>query len=167
MIVIALGANLNSAVGPPAKTFASALGELARNGIRIDAVSALYKTPAWPDPADPQFDNAVAQIETAYSPRELMDILHKIELLYGRTRGAENAPRTLDIDLIDYHGRVEAGPPTLPHPRVAQRGFVLLPLSEIAPDWRHPVSGLSVVELIAALPEESRQGVVRSGGAET
>jgi len=162
MIVIALGANLDSPAGPPAMTIRAALGELAKNGVKVEAVSALYRTPAWPDASEPPFDNAVIRMDTAHSPTELMNILHQIESLYGRTRGAKNAPRTLDLDLIDYHGRVEAGPPTLPHPRMAERAFVLIPLSDVAPEWRHPVSGRSVGELIAALPEESRRGVVRS-----
>jgi 2-amino-4-hydroxy-6-hydroxymethyldihydropteridine diphosphokinase len=161
MIVIALGANLDSPAGPPAATLAAALNALAQNGVKIEAVSALYATPAWPDPSDPPFVNAVACVGTAHMPAALMEILHQIEAVYGRTRSAKNAPRTLDLDLIDYHGRVEEGPPTLPHPRLAQRAFVLIPLSDVTPDWRHPATGLSVWELIAALPEESRATVVR------
>jgi 2-amino-4-hydroxy-6-hydroxymethyldihydropteridine diphosphokinase len=161
MIVIALGANLDSPAGPPAATIAAALDALAQSGVEIEAVSAFFATPAWPDPSDPPYVNAVIGVETAHSPVELMDILHKIESVYGRTRSAKNEPRTLDLDLIDYHGRVEQGPPTLPHPRMAERAFVLIPLSDIAPDWRHPVTGRSVAELIAALPEESRAAVAR------
>ncbi|MGC9954571.1 MAG: 2-amino-4-hydroxy-6-hydroxymethyldihydropteridine diphosphokinase [Rhizomicrobium sp.] len=161
MIVIALGANLDSPVGPPARTIATALGALARNGAKIEAVSAFFTTPAWPDPSDPPYVNAVVRVDTAHSPALLMEILHKIESAFGRTRNGKNAPRTLDLDLIDYEGRVEEGPPILPHPRVAERAFVLIPLADVAPDWRHPVTGRSVAQLIAALPEESRIGVVR------
>ena len=161
MIVIALGANLVSPAGPPAATIAAALGALAQRGVKIAAVSALYATPAWPDPSDPPYVNTVIRVATAHAPTGLMAILHKIESVYGRTRSAKNAPRTLDLDLIDYHGRVEEGPPTLPHPRLAERAFVLIPLLDVAPEWRHPVSGLSVAELVAALPEESRAAVVR------
>jgi 2-amino-4-hydroxy-6-hydroxymethyldihydropteridine diphosphokinase len=161
MIVIALGANLDSPAGPPAATLAAALNALAQNGVKIEAVSAFYATPAWPDPSDPPFVNAVARVGTAHMPAALMEILHQIESKYGRTRSAKNAPRTLDLDLIDYQGRVEEGPPTLPHPRLAERAFVLIPLSDITPDWRHPVTGRSIAELIAALPEESRATVVR------
>ena len=161
MIVIALGANLTSPVGPPAATIAAALDALAQNGVEIEAVSAFFATPAWPDPSDPPYVNAVARVGSAHRPAALMQILHKIESVYGRTRSAKNAPRTLDLDLIDYHGRVEQGPPALPHPRMAQRAFVLIPLFDVAPDWRHPLTELSIAELIAALPEESRAAVVR------
>ena len=165
MIVIALGANLESHVGPPAKTIAAALDALALHGVKIMAVSSLYVTPAWPDPSDPPFDNAVSLVDTTHAPEGLMGVLHEIESRFGRTRGEKNAPRTLDLDLIDYDGRIEAGPPTLPHPRMAERAFVLIPLADVAPAWRHPVSGHSVAELIAALPEESRAGIARRESA--
>ena len=161
MILVALGANLNSPAGPPAATIAAALDALAQDGVEIEAVSAFFATPAWPDPSDPRYVNAVARVGSAHMPAALMRILHKIETAYGRTRGEKNAPRTLDLDLIDYHGRVGEGPPALPHPRMAQRAFVLIPLRDVAPDWRHPVTRLSVAELIVALPEESRAAVVR------
>ncbi len=161
MILIALGANLDSPAGTPAETITSALAALERNGVKIVTVSAFYGTPAWPDPTDPPFVNAVARVETAHSPDKLMQVLHKIECAYGRTRSAKYAPRTLDIDLIDYQARMEEGPPTLPHPRMAERAFVLIPLSEVASDWRHPATRRSVVDLIAALPKESRATVVR------
>jgi 2-amino-4-hydroxy-6-hydroxymethyldihydropteridine diphosphokinase len=73
----------------------------------------------------------------------------------GRERDAPNAPRAIDLDLLDYRGAVEAGPPVLPHPRLHLRAFVLLPLAEIAPGWRHPVSRRAIGELIAALAPES------------
>lgn len=165
MIVIAVGANLDSPAGPPAATITAALDALAQNGVEIEAVSAFFATPAWPHPSDPPYVNAVILVDTAYSPAALMGILHKIESVYGRTRSEKNAPRTLDLDLIDYQGRVEEGPPTLPHPRLSERAFVLIPLSDIAPDWRHPITGRSIAELIAALPEESRVAVVRLAGA--
>jgi 2-amino-4-hydroxy-6-hydroxymethyldihydropteridine diphosphokinase len=113
-------------------------------------------TAAWPDPNAPPFVNAVARVETELEPDALMRLLHRIEHMFGRARGAPNAPRTLDLDLLDYHGRVDAGPPQLPHPRMDGRGFVLLPLADIAPYWRHPVSGQSIAELVALLPAAAR-----------
>ena len=156
MIVIALGANLPSRAGAPRETLNSALAELSQNGIRTVAVSSFYATRAWPNPSDPPFVNAVAQIETSLLPAELMSILHQTETSFGRKRATKNAPRTLDLDLIDYDGRIEAGPPELPHPRLSQRAFVLVPLADIAPSWPHPKTGQTVSELLAALPAGAR-----------
>jgi 2-amino-4-hydroxy-6-hydroxymethyldihydropteridine diphosphokinase len=151
MIVIALGANLPSSVGPPRQTLVSALDALTAFGIRIAAVSPFYASKAWPDPNDPAYVNAVAIIETELSPRELMMKLHEVETSFGRKRSTKNAPRSLDLDLIDYDSRVETGPPALPHPRVHDRRFVLAPLADVAPGWRHPVGGKTVGQLLAAL----------------
>ena len=152
MILIAFGASLPSSAGAPTETLTAALAALKANGIELLKVSQFYHSEAWPNPADPPFVNAVAQVQTSLSPASLLDRLHAIERSFGRTRGARNAPRTLDLDIVDYDGRVEAGPPELPHPRMTDRAFVLVPLAQIAPHWRHPVSGRMVHELIAALP---------------
>ena len=159
MIVIAFGANLEFEVGPPAKTISAAMAALSNYRVRTVARSLYYATPAWPDASDPPFVNAVARIETELTPHALMSLLHTIESAFGRTRSAKNAPRTLDLDLIDYDGKVEVGPPVLPHPRMAERAFVLIPLSDIAPNWRHPATGLSVSELMAALPPDVRAAI--------
>ncbi|MGA9795260.1 MAG: 2-amino-4-hydroxy-6-hydroxymethyldihydropteridine diphosphokinase [Rhizomicrobium sp.] len=156
MILIALGSNLPSLAGAPVQTLRAALMELARADVRIVAVSSFYRTVAWPDPADPSFVNAVARVETGLSPQSLIARLHEVERVFGRTRGARNAPRTLDLDLLDYDGRIEAGPPTLPHPRISSRDFVLVPLRDVAPEWRHPIEAKSVDALIAALPANER-----------
>jgi 2-amino-4-hydroxy-6-hydroxymethyldihydropteridine diphosphokinase len=156
MIFIALGGNLDSRVGTPAHTLTAALTALENNAANIVAVSSYYVTPAWPDPADPVFVNAVAQIHTPLDPAALMKLLHETETAFGRIRSTRNAPRTLDLDLLDYDGLVQDGPPLLPHPRLAARGFVLVPLAEVAPLWRHPVTGEGVRDLIAALPQGER-----------
>lgn len=154
MILIGLGANLASDAGPPADTLKRALGELERQDVEIRHVSFFYKTPAWPDPADPAFVNAVAAVQSRLQPVELLMLLHGVETALGRLRSAPNAPRTLDLDLLDYDGRVVDTPQlTLPHPRLASRSFVLVPLRDVAPDWQHPVSGQGLAELLAGLPD--------------
>ncbi len=153
VILIALGGNLASAAGPPAETLNRALARLEALGVKILSVSSFYETPAWPEGADPPFVNAVAALKTALQPVELLDLLHGVETEFGRMRSVPNAPRTLDIDLLDHDGRVMDDGITLPHPRLAGRSFVLVPLAEVAPGWRHPVSGQGAGELLAALPD--------------
>ncbi|MBV8977532.1 MAG: 2-amino-4-hydroxy-6-hydroxymethyldihydropteridine diphosphokinase [Alphaproteobacteria bacterium] len=159
MILIALGSNLPSDAGPPERTLRAALRMLDESGARVRRVSPFYRTPAWPDPRDPAFVNAVATIETLLAPDELLRALEQVETRFGRKRSIANAPRTLDLDILDVEGRVEQGPPTLPHPRMTRRAFVLVPLADVAPDWKHPVTGKSVSELLKALPEEERARV--------
>jgi 2-amino-4-hydroxy-6-hydroxymethyldihydropteridine diphosphokinase len=126
---------------------------LEERGVKILSVSSFYETPAWPDPGQPAYVNAVAAVETTLQPVELLTLLHGVETDFGRLRSAPNAPRTLDIDLLDHDGTIMAGVVTLPHPRIAERSFVLVPLAQVAPDWRHPVTGEGVAGLLARLPD--------------
>jgi 2-amino-4-hydroxy-6-hydroxymethyldihydropteridine diphosphokinase len=159
MILIALGSSLPSRAGDSAQTLRAALAHLRDNGVTPVTVSRFYRTPAWPDPRDPAFVNAVAQAMTELSPSALIALLHETETAFGRVRSERNAPRTLDLDIIDYDGRVEDGPPVLPHPRMESRAFVLVPLSDVAPDWRHPVSRASIADMTAALPAADRDAI--------
>lgn len=152
MIVVALGANLPSKIGAPCETLNAALARLSARGIHVACVSPFYASDAWPDPEDPPFVNAVAIVEAELSPADVMTALHAVEAEFGRVRSAKNSPRTLDLDLVDYNGRVQEGPPILPHPRMQDRAFVLVPLAAVVPGWRHPVSHKTVEELIVALP---------------
>lgn len=157
MKLLGLGANLSSARhGSPRETLLAALAALAAAGVRVLARSRWYDSAAWPDPSQPRYWNAVVAVETALDPVSLLVLLHRVEEGLGRVRGALNAPRTVDLDLLDYDGLVRNGPdaPILPHPRMAERGFVLLPLRDVAPNWRHPVTGASVDALISALPPD-------------
>ena len=101
-----------------------------------------------------------------------LDLLHRVEARFGRERSRRNAPRTLDLDLIDFAGQVvlpapmpagEARPLTLPHPEMTARTFVLVPLAELAPSWRHPVSGRTALDLLEALPVSERTAIRRLG----
>lgn len=159
MIIVTLGSNLSSPFGAPDATIRRALDTLSAQLGSLDRVSHLWRSPAWPDANDPPFVNAITSIRTTLPPMQLLDRLHAIENTFGRQRSESvlrNAPRTLDLDIIDYDGLVQEGPPELPHPRMQERAFVLVPLEEIAPDWRHPVTGQSVDALISALPEGAR-----------
>jgi 2-amino-4-hydroxy-6-hydroxymethyldihydropteridine diphosphokinase len=149
-ILIALGANIAGPAGPPLAVLKAALAALEKSGVAVLRVSAFYETRAWPNPADPPFINAVAVIQTALEPSVLLAQLHALETSFGRKRSAPNAPRTLDLDLLDYRGRVETGALALPHPRLAERRFVLEPQADVSPQWRHPVSGQTVGSLLAA-----------------
>ncbi|MBI4183803.1 MAG: 2-amino-4-hydroxy-6-hydroxymethyldihydropteridine diphosphokinase [Proteobacteria bacterium] len=155
-IFIGIGANLPSVSGPPLATCRAALARLAADGrVRLVAVSRFYRSAPVPPSDQPWFVNAVAEIETALSPAALLALLHAVEADFGRVRGAANAPRVLDLDLLDYAGLCRGergGGPALPHPRLEGRAFVLVPLQEIAPDWRHPRSGKGLAALLAALP---------------
>ena len=161
MIFIGLGANLPSRAGAPQATLDAALADLERAGVRILARSGWWETAPVPVSDQPWFINAVAAVETALGPADLLALLHRIEADYGRERLMVNGARTLDLDLLAYGGIVNPGPesPILPHPRLHQRAFVLRPLAELAPDWVHPVSGQPIAALLAALDpgQESRR----------
>lgn len=146
---MALGASTAGAWGAPARTLEHALERLSSAGLHVVKRSRLWRSAAWPDPADPPFLNAVAQVRTALRPAEALAVLHRLEQAAGRARSAANAPRPLDLDLVAWGGRVDSGPPVLPHPRAAERRFVMGPLAEIAPDWRHPRSGVTAAEMAA------------------
>jgi 2-amino-4-hydroxy-6-hydroxymethyldihydropteridine diphosphokinase len=156
MILIALGANLPFGGMQPAQILRAALARLGDNGVTPTKVSRFYETAAWPDPSDPPFVNAVAAVETKLAPERLLQVLHDVEATFGRTRHKPNAPRTLDLDILDYDGRIQDGPPELPHPRLEGRGFVLVPLADVAPYWRHPVSGKRVPRLLSELAPRER-----------
>ncbi len=154
MILVGLGANLeHPRYGPPRQTLEAALEALRRSGVVILTRSRWYRSAPVPPSDQPWFVNAVASVETSLSPAALLATLHDIEARFGRSRRRRNEARVLDLDLLAYHDRVSAPGecPVLPHPRLAERAFVVLPLAEVAPDWRHPVSGRSAAELASRL----------------
>ncbi len=154
---IGLGANLPTAAGPPEATLAAAAGRIARLG-RIAARSSLYSTAPVGYADQPRFVNAVAALETELTPWHLLDELLEIEREFGRDRtsGIANGPRTLDLDILLYGDLVLGGSRLdIPHPRLAERAFVLVPLAEIAPQAHHPRSGRPVAALLDALSAAS------------
>lgn len=120
------------------------------HAITVIARSRQWRSAAWPDPAAPAFRNAVAIVQTALDPEVLLERLHAIEAAFGRVRAVANAPRPLDLDLIAYGRRISTFAPLLPHPRAAERRFVMGPLAELRPDWIHPTSGRTALELAAS-----------------
>jgi 2-amino-4-hydroxy-6-hydroxymethyldihydropteridine diphosphokinase len=156
-ILIGLGANLASPDhGPPVATLESALGALSAQGLAIRARSRWWESAPVPISDQPWYVNGVVEVATDLPPEPLLGLLHRLESEFGRRRSVPNAPRILDLDLLAYGDLVRSGlePPLLPHPRMAERAFVLFPLAEICPHWRHPATGRSLEELIAALPAD-------------
>lgn len=152
MILVALGSNSNGPWGTPAEAVAEALRRLNTGGIRLRRASSLLVTAPFGVTDQPDFVNAVAEVDSTLAPEALLKRLHIIERLAGRRRTLRWGPRTLDLDLIDYRGLVrQAPPPVLPHPGIAERIFVLAPIAEIAPLWRHPETHLTAAAMLKKL----------------
>jgi 2-amino-4-hydroxy-6-hydroxymethyldihydropteridine diphosphokinase len=155
MILIGLGANIDSAFGGPRETLNAALAALAREGVVTLAQSHWYRTAPVPLSSQPWFINAVASVTVHVDAHALLAVLQKIETRFGRVRGEPNAPRAVDLDLLDYCGeRVTSPYLILPHPRMHLRRFVLEPLAEVAPQWRHPISSRTARQLLTELGED-------------
>ena len=152
-VFIAYGSNLLSGLVTASQAFDEVVKNLQARGLIVNKISRLWSSKAWPNPDDPPYVNAVLQIATKLQPIELMALLHDVEREAGRVRdGRLNAPRVLDLDLIAYGDVVMHGEKglILPHPRAADRAFVMRPLAEIAPDWVHPVLKRTAGELLTA-----------------
>ena len=153
MILIGLGANLPSIVGPPRQTLEVALTHMTERGLGVLALSRWYETAPVPESDQPWYVNAVARVETELEPAAVLACLHEIEHSFGRVRLVRNAARAVDLDLLVYHELIQSGPVQVPHPRLYGRAFVLLPLRDVAPDWTDPVTGVGIDTLLARLPE--------------
>lgn len=179
--LVALGANLPSAAGAPEATLRAALGRLLRHGVHGLRVSRFFRTPCFPPGAGPDYVNAAASLRFEGTPEQLLQVLHDTEAAFGRARGRRWGQRTLDLDLIAAGDRVLPDPATqalwrdlpperqiartpdqliVPHPRLQDRAFVLIPLADVAPDWWHPLLQQTVRQMLAALPPEALTGVV-------
>ncbi|TDL75006.1 2-amino-4-hydroxy-6-hydroxymethyldihydropteridine diphosphokinase [Palleronia sediminis] len=171
--VVALGGNLPFDGRPPGDTLRAALDFLDESGFALDAVSGFYSNPAFPRGSGPDFVNAVASFVSDLAPGEVLARLHAAERRFGRERDLRWGPRTLDLDLVaagdavlpdgeawarwaglapDRRGTEAPEGLILPHPRLAERAFVLIPMHDILPAWRHPATGASVAQMLDALP---------------
>ena len=149
-VLVALGSNLNGGFGSSKALLAAALEGFPSAGLEVLNRSSWWRSASWPDPSAPDYLNGVAIVKTTLSPSQVMQALKGLETWFGRAPDARNAPRTLDLDLIAHGRLVLAGDDLIvPHPRAAERLFVIGPLAEIAPDWVHPVSGETALALAA------------------
>lgn len=153
MIFVGLGANLPSRYGAPEQTLEEAKNAIGMAGIAVLASSQTWRSAPVPLNDDPWYCNAVIAVETDRTPREVLETLQNIEKNFGREKSIRNAPRIIDLDLlVFYNVIIESVDLNVPHPRIHERAFVLIPLREIAPDWRHPVTDKTIDELIENLP---------------
>ncbi|WP_069301527.1 2-amino-4-hydroxy-6-hydroxymethyldihydropteridine diphosphokinase [Neptunicoccus sediminis] len=182
--LIALGSNLSNEIGASVKIVEAAIGDLSSIGLFPVETSRFFRTPAFPAGAGPDFVNAVVYCETALSASTVLEGLHKVEKRLGRTREKRWEARVIDLDLIDFDGQIlpdiatfsqwrdlpkkiqmERAPEQiiLPHPRIQDRLFVLIPLRDVVPNWRHPVSGATLDQMIGAFDPEEQAEIVPYG----
>lgn len=180
LVLVALGSNVNSVAGSPVQTVAKAASALAQAGLQQTRISRVFRTPAFPEGSGPDFANAAMALETRLSEAEVLKRLHGVEAQFSRERPARWAPRTLDLDLLAYGDKICPDVATfrewanlspqlqqqkapdqliLPHPRLHERAFVLLPLLDVAPDWVHPVFGQTVQQMSDALSHDLLAGI--------
>lgn len=161
MILIGFGGNLPSQAGAPAATIDAAFALLAGEGVKVVVRSPLYRSAPVPASEQPWFINGVALAESDHEPEALLRLLLQVEQTFGRERLVRNGARTLDLDMLDVDGLVWCSATlTLPHPRMHQRAFVLRPLADLLPDWRHPRTGMTVTQLLAPLASDPAQMVI-------
>lgn len=184
---IAYGANLPSDKGVPLDTLHVAVKALSTHGLVIRAVSQIYETPCFPAGAGPDYINCVFEVQSGLTPEALLQVLHSVEKELGRERKRRWAGRTIDLDLLAVEDAVLPDETSvrlwidlplreqsvrapdqliLPHPRIQDRSFMLIPFADLAPDWRHPLLGKTVQEMLDALPAEEKNGVKPLDGVE-
>jgi 2-amino-4-hydroxy-6-hydroxymethyldihydropteridine diphosphokinase len=177
---IAFGANLPSVVGTPLETLRAAVRELEDAGVTVTAVSRVYETPCFPAGAGPDYVNFVAEVQSADAPEELLQTLHMIEARFGRVRKLRWAGRSIDLDLLAVEQEIRPDVVSvrawitlpfveqsvrapdqliLPHPRIQDRAFMLIPFADLAADWRHPILDKTVREMLDARPTDEKSEI--------
>lgn len=181
ILLVAVGSNMDSPIGSPAETILSGVEHLRQSGAMIRAQSRFFRTPAFPPGSGPDFVNGALMLETGWSAPEALTHLHAAEAALGRVRVTRWAQRAIDLDLLAVDDAVipdastvrawmdlplaeqqKAAPDQLilPHPRLHERAFVLVPLADIAPGWIHPITGRSVRQMVDALPADDLAQIV-------
>ena len=155
MVYIGIGSNLGNRINniEKAKYF------LNLNKINIIKSSSYYETLSWPNPSKPKFINIIIESNTKISPEKLLVIFKSIEKKLGRLKNLRNSPRTCDIDIISYDQKILSGSINIPHKRMYERNFVLIPLFELTKNWSHPKTNDSLKKLIFSLPIEDIRSI--------
>jgi len=166
MILLGLGSNLPSTFGDRFKNIDIALSSLNAYGIKIIKKSSYYESLSYPDKLNPKFINVVVMIETNLPPVDLASVLIFIEESLERKRKKKNDPRTCDIDILDYNNQIinfkfKNFDFVVPHEKLIDRNFVLIPLQEIAPDWKHPKTNELISLLINRLSKEDKNSILK------
>ena len=166
MIFLGLGSNLSSKFGDRFTNINLAISFLEGYGIRVIKKSNFYETPSYPNKENPKFINAVILVETTLPPVDLMSVLLFIEEKLGRKRDKKNDPRTCDIDIIDYNSQIlklryNNLDLTLPHKELTKRNFILFPLQEISPNWKHPKTKEFISDLLQKLSEDDKNSILK------
>ena len=166
MILLGLGSNLTSSFGDRFKNIDLAVSALNSNGIEIKKKSSYYESLSYPNKENPKFINIVVEAETHLFPEDLASMLIFIEESLERKRKEKNDPRTCDIDIIDYNNKVinfkyKDLDFTVPHKKLIYRNFVLFPLHEILPNWKHPKTKELISVLIKNIPKEDKNSILK------
>ncbi len=166
MILLGLGSNLSSSFGDRFKNIDLAVSALYGYGIQVNKQSSYYESLSHPNKENPKFINIVVEAETYLPPEDLASVLITIEESLERKRNEKNDPRTCDIDIIDYNNKVinfkyKGLDFTVPHKKLVYRNFVLFPLHEISPNWKHPKTKELVSTLIKNIPKEDKNSILK------
>lgn len=166
MIILGLGSNLDSSFGDRFININLALSYLESNKIKVLKKSNYYETPSYPDNKNPKFINIVIAISTNLAPAVLASVLINIEKKLERRRSFKNEPRTCDIDIIDFNSEIidfkyKNLDFIVPHQKLIHRNFVLIPLKDILPDWKHPKTKEPIDLLIERLSNEDKKSILK------
>ena len=166
MLLLGLGSNLSSSLGNRFENIDMAISYLQSHKIKLIKKSSFYETPSYPDIRNPKFINVIIEVLTYLTPEDLASVLIFVEEKLERKRNKKNEPRTCDIDIVDYNGKImnfnyQNLIFRVPHEKLIYRNFVLFPLQEILPNWIHPKTKEKISALIAKLPEEDRKSILK------